>query len=181
MSEITDIIKEHLEKYPEMEIGDLFKLIYQNEYGGGFAASNPELSLRQIEADYEKINSSKRKPKTDLIEDIGNGFVRVNLGALNPETFPLEKLNEACIATAEKYRGNRQALRDKVKEVRDHFAEFDFEFEEVTFVLFSSAMEEACYPPIDHSETYRVLYKPAYRVVKKELLEDIIPEAESVN
>ena len=32
-------------------------------------------------------------------------------------------------------------------------------------------MEEACYPPIDHSDTYRVLYKPAYRIVKKELLE----------
>ena len=170
MSEITQIIREHLDRYPEMEIGDLFKLIYQNEYGGGYVAV-PEESLRKIKADYEQITNARRRPKVELLEDIGNGFVRVNLGALDPEKLPFEKLNEAVIATGEKHRGSRASIREKIAEVREHFNEFGFEFEEVTFVLFSSAMEEACYPPIDHSDTYRVLYKPAYRIVRRDLLD----------
>ena len=170
MSEIIQIINEHLDRYPEMEINDLFKLIYQNEYGGGFVG-NAEENLRKIREDYDKITNARRRPKVDLYEDIGNGFLRVNLGALDPAVLPFEKLNEAVVATGQTHRGSRDALREKVREVREHFGEFGFDFEEVTFVLFSSAMEEACYPPIDHSDTYRVLYKPAYRIVKKELLE----------
>lgn len=170
MSELIEVIKDHLDRYPEMEINDVFKLIYQNEYGGNHLILDPAASLAQIKDEYGKIHSARRKPKVELYEEIGNGYVRVNLGALDPEVMSLEQLNEAFILSGEKYRGTLKGLQEKIAEVKEHFSEFGFEFEETMYVLFAAAMKEACYPPISHSDTYRVLYKPAYRVVKKEIL-----------
>ena len=46
---MINVIKEHLKCYPNMEINDVAKLIYQSEFGGGHMISDSEMSLKRIQ------------------------------------------------------------------------------------------------------------------------------------
>ena len=93
---IKQIIFEHLKKYPESEITDIVKLVYQNEFGGGHLIADEEMSLKRIQGELELIQFDPEKP---LTEDIGNGIVRVNLSATRGK-ISAEAINKCFILSA---------------------------------------------------------------------------------
>ena len=59
---IEKYILEHIERYPEMELSDIIKLIYQSEFGGGHMIKNPKASL-------ERLIKECREADTDISEE----------------------------------------------------------------------------------------------------------------
>ena len=72
---VEDILLEHYKRYPQMELNDFIKLIYQNSFGPRHM-HNPtkEDVIRYLNKEMELITN-----ENEIIEDIGNGYVRVYL------------------------------------------------------------------------------------------------------
>ena len=68
-----DIIIEHTKKYPQMQISDLVKLVFQSEFGGGHMIANPSDSLSRLYKEYEGLPETKLPV---LYDKIGNGLDR---------------------------------------------------------------------------------------------------------
>ena len=57
---MIEIIKEHIKNYPQMQIQDVAKLLYQSEFGGGHLIADANRSLERIKAEYEALTESNR-------------------------------------------------------------------------------------------------------------------------
>ena len=46
---MKEILLEHFHRYPQMQLQDAVKLLYQSEFGGGHMITSPEKSLKSLE------------------------------------------------------------------------------------------------------------------------------------
>ena len=46
---MKEILLEHFHRYPQMQLQDAVKLLYQSEFGGGHMVTSPEKSLKSLE------------------------------------------------------------------------------------------------------------------------------------
>ena len=113
--------------------------------------------------EYETVEHDDTLP---LNEDIGNGICRLNLRALDPEKLSLEKLNDIFVRSAEIHRGEMESFKRKL----DVLHEVDFGFTKSELDDYISEYITSGCPMESHSENYRKLYSPAYRVVLRSLV-----------
>ena len=142
------IIDEHIKKYPAMTTQDKVKLIFQNEFGCGHFIKDKDKSLALINEEVE--NCYKRDT---IFEDIGNGYVRMYLSALDEKSFDAQIINELFILSAESTSGTKEGLLNKLALLEDDGYKAGY-------------IESGC-PVVSHSEEYKSSYHPAYRVIKK--------------
>ena len=161
MKELREVLKTHAARYANMEPTDAVKLVYQNEFGGGHMIRDPESCLAYLRQEYAAT------PAADgmLLEDIGNGIVRVHLSVLPQHR--LEELGQAFLRSASLQQGNRKKFQEKLEILRQLCAEGMFAFDLQTLDAYLQAYAAAGYPAVSHSQSYRDAYKPAYRIVWK--------------
>src|SRR5687768_9533656 len=78
MKPLQTLIREHVKRYPEMQIMDVFRLIHQGTFGVGHRIANPQSEREWLEHQWQ---ISKPEPGT-LIETVsmeGEPWVRLNL------------------------------------------------------------------------------------------------------
>ena len=165
MEELKMILALHAKRYPMMQPTDAVKLIYQNEFGGGHLIRDEEKCLEYLRKEYASV---EKKPGMPLYEEIGNGIVRVYLPAL-PEG-NLEQLGRDFIRSAAAHTGSMERFREKLNILRQVASDGFFVFDAAQLESYLSDYEASGYPMVSHSEIYRKLYAPAYRVVLKRLL-----------
>ena len=163
MEELKQILREHAARYPMMEPEDAVKLIYQNEFGGGHLIKDEQACLAYLHREYESVTYD---PQCVLYEPIGNGIVRVNLAAVRPEE--LEGLGAEFIRSANNHTGSLELFLQKLNVLRTLTAQGVFAFGLEDLEAYLRSYEQAGYPPVSHSQTYRQHYYPAYRVIKIE-------------
>ena len=167
MEELTRILKVHAARYPEMEPTDAVKLVYQNEFGGGHLITDEAACLNYLRREWNALAGS---PALPLWEDIGNGVVRVNLGALEGSGYSLDRLGRDFIRSARLHTGSRDRFEEKLGLLRRLTEEGCFGFSLPELEDHLTAYRRAGYPPVSHSPRYRQTYHPAYRVILKEYL-----------
>lgn len=167
MHDLAAILTAHAEKYPLMQPRDAVKLIYQNEFGGGHLIADANASLDRLRSEFSAVEP---EPATPLIEDIGNGMVRIMLAALTPEEYPLETLNNDFVRSAGLHIGNLDSFLQKLDVLKGLTRQgvFSFSTEELDAYL-ADYVATGC-PAVSHSQTYRNIYHPAYRVVCRSCL-----------
>lgn len=165
MEELKQILRAHAERYPAMEPADAVKLIYQNEFGGGHLIRSREAAGNYLRLEY---NTVEQASDTLLCEDIGNGIIRVNLGALEPEN--LDDLLGAFVASAQVHTGDLVRFRGKLNVLRELAKEGMFAFGSEALEQYLEAYEKAGFPAVSHSERYRESYHPAYRIICRDLM-----------
>ena len=167
MKELTTVLRAHAAAYPDLQPQDAVKLIYQNEFGPGHLIADPVSSLTRLQAEYASVSHD---PAAPLLEDIGNGLVRVMLAALRPEEYPLEALNDAFVRSAGVHTGNRDSFLTKLDVLKDLTGQglFSFSTDELDTYL-RDYLAAGC-PVVSHSPAYREAYRPAYRVVRRDSL-----------
>jgi hypothetical protein len=165
MEELKKILMDHAYRYPMMQPTDAVKLIYQNELGGGHLIRDKEKCLEYLRKEYASV--AKNAQMTQY-EEIGNSFARVHLAAL-PEG-NLELLGRNFIRSASEYTGSMERFREKLNVLRQVTSDGIFIFDAAQLENYLSDYEASAYPMVSHSEIYRKLYAPAYRVVLKKLL-----------
>lgn len=165
MKELEYILRNHAARYPAMEPTDAVKLIYQSEFGGGHLIRDREKAYRYLQQEYETIEKNRQHPR---YEAIGNGICRVHLAALDAEE--LEGLFAAFVASAQEHKGAVADFEKKLQLLRKLSADNVFSFDEAQLEQYLEDYKVAGYPAVSHSEIYRNLYKPAYRIVYRAFL-----------
>jgi putative membrane protein insertion efficiency factor len=159
---IEDILLEHYQKYPQMELNDFIKLIYQNSFGPRHM-HNPskEDVLKYLDEEIKVVTN-----ETEIIEDIGNGYVRVYL---SKET-NIEKLSNYFLNsmiedtyTETNIRVFYRKLNVLIKLIKKGSIKLPKK-ESINLVneYLSNGIN-----PVRHTKIYNELYKPHYRVIRK--------------
>lgn len=164
MEELKELLQLHLQRYPEARPEDFVKLLYQNEFGPEHAITEAEFSLSAIMREYYETEAKEE----DLFVPIGNYLVRLNIHVAAKQ-YAFEDINDWFIRTAQTHRGSMTEFLKKLKYFDKSYDQFDYHFTEKELKEFLSIYRSQAYPAIHHSETYRNLYQPHYRVIRMNL------------
>ncbi len=166
---IEKYILEHIERYPEMELSDIIKLIYQSEFGGGHMIKNPKASL-------ERLIKECREADTDISEEyplywekIGGHMGRLFLKGIERH-LELSTVNQLFINTAQKVTSSVPAFEEKLSELRQMCQNGMIPFESELLDEWIRVYREKGYPLFRHSELFRRRYHPSYRVISEDYL-----------
>ena len=163
---MREYILEHLERYPMMEIPDVVKLLYQSEFGGGHIIKNPRSSLERLEQECRELDCEKGSLKW---ERIGNHMGRLFLGGVT-ERLSLETVNRFFVNTAQKVNSSPDAFEEKLALLMEMSREGSVPFGYGELESWISDYRDKGYPLIRHSDVYRKLYRPSYRVISEDYL-----------
>jgi uridine kinase len=118
--------------------------------------------MERLEAEYRMLDIKKELP---LTEDIGNGLCRVMLEAVDEREVPLTIFNRLFMLGARKTRGAKEGFTGKLRLLMDRTVDGDAPFSAEPLGRYLENYARSGYPAVHHSERYRALYSPAYRVV----------------
>ena len=163
MKEIEQILREQFIKYPKMNAQDALKLLYQHCFGCEHMLKNKDQALSMLK---EEMDSIEPILGGELWEDLGNGYIRLNLAVAKARNFSQEKIGEAFMESA---KVGRKADFEETVAVLE-------EMTENNEIPFSKKDLQGCLEGYKggvfrHSETYRTLYRPSYRVLDQKLAE----------
>ncbi len=160
---MREILLEHIKQYPEMEIADLVKLIYQSELGAGhFAPSRKEAAelVRQ-----ERLSAITDGSLQEIVP-IGGGMARCDISCdLKDETLAY-LFCETAVRT-----GSIKSLHARLKLAGDMIESGELPFELSAYREYLAAYTGQGFPPVSHSDTYKARYRAHYRLI----LSDFIP------
>jgi len=157
------ILLAHARLYPKMEPRDAVKLIYQSEFGGGHMIPSYDHALDRILNEGSEYNLYHSIPD----EDIGFGFVRTYLyGKAEDE---LRKICDAFVFSANTHTGDIDRFIKKLDILLEisKTGLLPFSYEVLKAYIDDYASKE--YPMVSHSDIYRAEYKPAYRIMKRNI------------
>lgn len=170
---MDEILLEHRSRYPDMEIQDEVKLLYQREFGGGHMIADEAESLDRIKAEYRELaagiggreaEEDSRRARGQERESIGDGLYRVSLGLLAKGLSP-ETLNRMFVKTAREVRGNQARFTGILKEWLSSLHETGPKERYREAAEYLAGYEALGCPMVSHSSHYRSAYHPAYRIV----------------
>ncbi len=165
---IKETLIAHAEKYPLMKPTDAVKLIYQNEFGPGHLIADKAKARVWLEREY----SSASQNSTPLLEDIGNGLVRVNLRGMDASGLSLDVLFDAFCRSADEVKGSVDSFEKKLTVLIELTEQGIFPFNINELNMYLREYKAAGYPPVSHSHEYRDNYNPAYRVVLRRYIDE---------
>ena len=155
--EFQTILREHLERYPRMQIADCVKLAYQNALGPRHLSSDRPQFLRNLLEEWGNIPAAGAP---DQPEPIGNGMSRFHLTGTDNLSAATLLMTNLVSLTARRCRGTAQKLEENLAVLEtlelpgaaDWLAEY---------------RRRGC-PPVRHSQVFREIYRPHYRLVRTE-------------
>lgn len=162
-----ELVLFHQNKYPHMLLEDHVKRIHQMIFGPAHAHNQPSLAKIQ---DYitSEINEMNVNDCDDDIIDIGNGFVRIELGMIIREQTPIDLCSHAFFSSMNSIYIDKDpilSMKSAIDEL-EHMIEnnqlpYDIHGSKSWLIHYRSMG----YPVIHHSAIYRKLYRPHYRVI----------------
>nr|WP_252198120.1 hypothetical protein [Clostridium sp. MCC353] len=156
----------HMNEYPQMEVQDAVKLLYQSEFGGGHMIKEEALSLERLRAEFGE--GRKRYPHPgEAGEPVGGGLMRMDLDVLNRGLSP-ETLNRMFVLTAAETSGSAGSFEGKLEALRACVKEGSTPFNIKELDDYLKRYRAEGYPAVSHSRRYRDAYEPSYRIVKEE-------------
>jgi hypothetical protein len=149
-----------------MQLQDVYKLLYQGVRGPEHLVTTPEEFVARLRAEWTAVSADDTEPLLEHIRP-DKGLARVNLRPCKARGGDVDTLAAACLQAARCTWGTptdlRQVWRAFVEICRVDPATA-YPLDEVA--AFSRWLEEQDYPSVHHSERYRELYRPAYRLIR---------------
>ena len=148
-----------------MELRDLYKLLYQGVRGPEHILSSADIFRQRLREEWEALEPAPQDPLYEAICPDGR-LLRLNLRPYRAAGGLLEQLSAACLAAGDEKWGTQADLRqtwDEVLRVCRLGAWQGFSWEACQ--AFTLWLQAHGFPPVHHSEAYRQLYRPAYRLV----------------
>ena len=156
-----DYLDHELNTKLAMEMQDVIKMCYQAAFGAEHLLDDVEKARAYFDNEFDTVEA-KDEP---LYEYISEDVARVNMRAWKYKELPKEWLFDIFVmATKENYGGEEQMLKNlaDVIEMMPEMATFVDEY------------KERGIRPVHHSEQYRNMHEPAYRLVDRKHLR-IVP------
>jgi hypothetical protein len=164
------IAMNQLERYPLLEVRDLYKLAYQAALGSEHAVSDPAAARAWLEEEIDALGPGPPDPQFDPISPDG-AVLRVHLRPFLAEGGDPERLLQAFLESANAHDGSLERLQIYWRWSIELAAQGFIPLEPGEMEAFFEAMRAESFPAVHHSQTFEQAYHPAYRVV----LADIFP------
>ena len=152
-------LKEHLKRYPLMQLEDILKLYFQGILGPGHLVKEYSFALQRVEQEYQQIKDEKYEHP--LIEEISDEYVRIYLLPYRQNHGDFSKLVKAFKESAKEPIDLSNFLQ-KVRELREIYDKKKID----------EYLESGEYL-ISHSAIYKTNYHPHYLVIHKKYLPQI--------
>lgn len=175
MKNYREILLNQYKLRTNMTIQDMVKLIFQSEFGGGHLISNEDESLGFLKYEINGIiKGSNDEDKVflddesiDLFEYIGNKLYRLNLVPALERGLSPTTINKFFVHSANTVKGSPEQFEAKLDMFLAlcHQDLLPYDLQEVKDYLNEYKIEG--YKPVSHTDSYRTLYKPAYRIVSE--------------
>ncbi len=165
----ASILESHINRYPLMEVRDIYKLVYQAAFGSSHFICNLSDAKKRLEEEIETMGKGPDEPVYDPVSPDGD-IIRIHLRPYIINKGNKNLLLKGFIKTGENCRGDKCRLLiywNNVLEMTENQS-LPFTCQEV--MEFMRDMEKQNYPAVSHSRPYRSEYSPAYRIVCRRYL-----------
>ena len=158
-----NLLIEHYKKYPDMQIQDIFKFLFQSVFGCEHLIADSSATI-----DYIRREAAECHPHNgEFIEPLDGEYCRVYLDYLK-KGVSAETFGKLFFLSAEPCENGQALLEEKLSVVTELIAEGLLPFSKEKSDEEIKKWHELGYPACHHSEQFRNAYHPAYRVIKKE-------------
>lgn len=163
--QVKTLLSDHLSRRPAMQPRDVYKLLYQGMRGPEHIISSPQSFREYLTAEWQALTPAGDDPLTESIRPDGS-LLRLNLRPFKAAGGSLETLTSACLETARRPWGTPEELQQAWACFVGLCKAGTWPSPDIAEVeAFSSLLQANDFPPVHHSERYRELYRPAYRLV----------------
>jgi len=165
LTSVSQPLHEHYVNFPEMEIQDAVKFLYQHYMGPGHLISDEYTATVRLKEEWDAVKPDAEAP---LCAPLGNRFCRLNLSRCKAIGLSCKTAAKLFLLTAQKTVPNAAALKQDL----DAVCSLPFPQEEVSQYL-THYRAQGC-PTVSHSARFRSRYSPAYRIIFQDYV-SIIP------
>lgn len=178
MKFVGQLLGHHLQRYPLMQLDDVYKLLQQSALGAGHALDDEQALRETFDAEIASMGGGPGEPITDVISPDGR-LARVHLRSYIEAGHPIDALFDAFLQTARDYPSAPDKLVKFCGCVADLAAAGGINFDPPEVARYFAKIAQDGYPIIRHSAAFRKAYKPAYRVVCLDYLPAVEPASPS--
>lgn len=165
------LIDWHLGLRPRMQARDVYKLLYQGVLGPEHLVGLAEAFEARLREELAAVEADESQPLLEAIHP-DRTLARINLRPYKAGQGEVSQLALACLETAQQGWGMPDELRQAWKLYLSACQACRWPNQPASEVMdFSNWLEEHNYPAVHHSEVYKRLYRPAYRLVAAENLD----------
>ena len=167
------LIQLHLSWYPLMEPRDIYKLLYQGVMGSEHLVASPEDFIRYLGSEFDRLPPDPTERLTEPVRP-DQTLLRLNLRSYKNKHADVDALFTPLLESAQSTRGDQAALRT----VWEGFVQLCEQGQVPRFTpeeihQFNDWLERSGYPPVHHSQVYRLEYQPAYRLITYSALQQL--------
>jgi uridine kinase len=159
------MITDHCEKYPGLTLQDLFKFLYQSAFGCEHLLGHRGDVVEYLEAEYK---SGGKRSKNE-VEPLDGDYSRVHLGVMR-DGLSKETFGTLFFLSAKHEENAAASLREKLEITWEMILEGALPFSEIEFNAAAKIWRKRGFPPLHHSEKFRSLYRPAYRLISNKFV-----------
>ena len=171
-----NLIREHLKRYPLLQIEDLYKLLYQSTLGNGHAITDSAQVAGWLSRDLMNLKESSSESLADTLGSCGR-FARVHIKAFIQYGGDPAELLKAFMVTGKNYPPDSSAFFCAISTARNMAIKGKLPWNDDSLEKFINQQALLHYPAVHHSDRYDSAYHPAYRVIARELLPDLFKKA----
>ena len=154
---------ESLKKHPSIMPRDVAKLCYQAAMGAEHLLMDASAARKYFDAEFDVTDVRDG----ELFECLSDDVCRVDLGAWKKTGMPKEWLFNMFVGTASVSRGGRDVLEKYLEDADEVIAGIGENFPLAEWRNFAEEYRAKGMPAVHHSDAYRELERPAYRIVDR--------------
>ncbi|MBL7066356.1 MAG: hypothetical protein ISS29_00645 [Candidatus Marinimicrobia bacterium] len=164
------LIKMHLMHYPDMQVDDIYKLVYQGVLGPGHLGTDFQKILNYLNREMSQTEATQQ---IKLVENIApdSSYIRINLKRFKYDGLSSDKLAAIITKSARNSPENIEPFRDIWIGIAKRVESGKLSIDQGAFAKFNQYIIENNYPVIHHSRDYIEKYSPSYRVVSRKVWE----------
>lgn len=165
-SAFEKVVLAQLQRYPALQIEDLYKLVYQAALGNEHLMTDSAMVHDYLINELASLDTSSLEPLWEEISPDGE-VVRLNLRPFKARQGDQRALFHAMRQTARNFEKSPERLEQYWRDLEQMAKSGTLAFETATMQSFFQEMRETGFPAVHHSPVYQEKYAPAYRVILK--------------
>jgi hypothetical protein len=173
MHQLITLIQHHQASKKCFAIQDAYKLIYQSVFGIEHLLSDLEAAKCYLAQEVDAIIADDAEAMLESIAPDG-AVVRLNLRPYKFHHGDLEKLFQAMLDSAKQIKGSQEDFLKWWEFFKQAVIQNKLDFDLAELEAFDQKAQSENYPPMHHSPHYREANQPAYRVLKREIAEQLL-------
>ncbi len=160
------IITAQLQRYPAIQIQDLYKLVYQAAMGNEHLMTDSAMVHAYLIKELESIEASSAEPLLEEISPDGE-VMRLNLRPFKARQGDERALFQAMVQTARTFQKSPERLAQYLNYLEKMTRSDAIALDASAMKIFCDEMQRKGFPAVHHSSQYAEKYSPAYRVILK--------------